>query len=99
LQHDEPGDYVVATGEVRTVRDVVARAFAAVGIDDWDPYVTSNAEFVRPTEARVLAGDATRAREVLGWKPEVSFDELVENMVQHDLAALAADPREAGHGF
>jgi GDPmannose 4,6-dehydratase len=98
LQHDEPGDYVVATGQVRTVRDFVARAFAVVGIEDWGRYVRSAAEFVRPTESRVLAGDPTRAREVLGWMPEVSFEAMVEDMVRHDLEALAAEAPEAAQG-
>jgi GDPmannose 4,6-dehydratase len=91
LQHEEPGDYVVATGQVRTVREFVARAFTVVGIADWEPYVTSAAEYVRPTESRVLAGDATRAREVLGWTPAVTFDAMVENMVRSDLEALSSE--------
>jgi GDPmannose 4,6-dehydratase len=98
LQHDEPGDYVVATGQVRTVRDFVASAFAVVGIDDWARYVTSAAEFVRPTESRVLAGDPGKARRVLGWTPEVSFDAMVEEMVLRDLAALSAEGPETARG-
>jgi GDPmannose 4,6-dehydratase len=90
LQHDEPGDYVVATGEVRAVRDFAARAFSVVGITDWERYVTSAAEFVRPTESRVLAGDAGKARRVLGWAPEVTFDAMVEEMVRADLEALTS---------
>jgi GDPmannose 4,6-dehydratase len=95
LQHDHPDDYVVATGQVRTVRDFVARAFTAVGIADWERCVTSSAENVRPTESRVLAGDATKAREVLGWAPQVTFEAMVEDMVRHDLDALARDKPEA----
>jgi GDPmannose 4,6-dehydratase len=91
LQHDEPGDYVVATGQVRTVRDFVARAFTAVGLADWERYVTSAVEYLRPTESRVLVGDAGHARRVLGWTPEVTFDAMVEDMVRSDLDALSSE--------
>lgn len=95
LQHDEPGDYVIATGQVRSVREFVARAFAAVGISDWERYVISAEELARPTDSRVLVGDAGRARRVLGWVPEVSFDEMVEDMVRADLTALSGEPQGA----
>jgi GDPmannose 4,6-dehydratase len=95
LQHDKPGDYVVATGQVRTVRDFVARAFTVAGIADWERYVNSSTENFRPTESRVLAGDATKAREVLGWRAQVTFDAMVEDMVRHDLDALTRDKPEA----
>jgi GDPmannose 4,6-dehydratase len=98
LQHDQPGDYVVATGEARSVRDFVALAFAVVGIRDWERYVRSAAENLRPTESPVLLGDSTRARQVLGWEPEVSFEVMVEGMVRHDVEALTTATREAAHG-
>jgi GDPmannose 4,6-dehydratase len=91
LQHSEPDDFVVATGQVRTVRDFVARAFAVVGVSDWERYVTSAAEYVRPTDSRVLVGDAGKARRILGWEPEVTFDAMVEDMVRKDLDALSSD--------
>jgi GDPmannose 4,6-dehydratase len=90
LQHDHPGDYVVATGQARSVREFVDRAFAAVGVSDWGRHVESAPEFVRPTESRVVVGDAGRARRVLGWAPETTFDQLVEDMVRTDLAELTS---------
>lgn len=85
LQQDEPGDYVIATGETHTIRELLDLAFARVGIDDWEPYVLSDPALYRPAEVDELVGDASRAREVLGWKPQVTFSELVRMMVDHDL--------------
>ncbi|MBM3799961.1 MAG: GDP-mannose 4,6-dehydratase [Actinobacteria bacterium] len=85
LQEDEPDDYVIATGETHTIEELVERAFAEVGISDWKKYVRQDPKFFRPAEVDLLIGDATKAREKLGWKPEVSFPELVKMMVAHDL--------------
>jgi GDPmannose 4,6-dehydratase len=90
LQQDAPDDYVVATGETHSVGDFVEAAFAEVGIEDWRRYVRQDARFLRPAEVDVLIGDASKARDVLGWKPEVSFHELVSMMVRHDLAVEAS---------
>ncbi len=85
LQQDEPDDYVVATGETHSIEQLVERAFAEVGIDDWRPYVRQDQRFYRPAEVDLLIGDATKARERLGWQPEVDFEGLVRLMVEHDL--------------
>ena len=85
LQQDEPDDFVVATGETHTVEEFVERAFAAAGIDDWRRFVRQDERFFRPAEVDLLVGDATKARERLGWKPEVDFPGLVTRMVHHDL--------------
>ena len=90
LQQDQPDDYVVATGETYEVREFVQRAFAAVGIDDWEPYVRLDPKFLRPAEVDLLVGDATKAETKLGWKREVSFQDLVERMVANDLAIEGA---------
>jgi len=100
LQHDEPGDYVVATGDARSVRDLVAAAFAHVGLD-WREHVRSDESLRRgAAELRDLVGDASKAREVLGWAPSVSFEELVRLLVDADLerlrAAAPATGRAAG---
>jgi GDPmannose 4,6-dehydratase len=87
LQAHEPDDYVIASGVGRTVRDFVATAFAAVGLD-WEHYVRVDPVLVRAAEPVALVGDATLARERLGWEPEHSFDDLVAEMVAADLAAL-----------
>jgi GDPmannose 4,6-dehydratase len=84
LQQDAPDDYVVATGESRSVRDLVEAAFAEAGLD-WRRHVELDERYLRPTEVDVLEGDATKARERLGWRPRVGFAELVRMMVAHDL--------------
>ncbi|OHV46509.1 GDP-mannose 4,6-dehydratase [Parafrankia colletiae] len=86
LQQDSPDDFVVATGETHSIRELLDVAFARVGIEDWSGYVRTDPRFFRPAEVDVLVGDASKAREVLGWKPRVGFRELVEMMVDADLA-------------
>jgi GDPmannose 4,6-dehydratase len=90
LQQDQPDDYVIATGETHSIEELVERAFAEVGIDDWHGYVRQDPKFFRPAEVDLLIGDPTKARDQLGWKPEVGFRELVSMMVQHDLRTEAA---------
>jgi GDPmannose 4,6-dehydratase len=85
LQQDEPDDYVVATGVAHSIEELVATAFAEVGIDDWRPYVRQDPRFFRPAEVDLLIGDASKARERLGWVPEVDFHGLVRLMVENDL--------------
>ena len=93
VRADEPDDYVVATGEARSVRNFAEAAFGAAGLD-WRDHVRTDESLRRgETDARVLLGDATRASERLGWRPEVTFDELVRLMVHSDVAALAAGSR------
>ncbi|MDT0275013.1 GDP-mannose 4,6-dehydratase [Blastococcus goldschmidtiae] len=84
-------DYVIATGVSHSVRDFVEAAFRAAGIDDWERHVTLDPRFVRPSDAPELVGDATRARQLLGWQSAVGFDEVVARMVQHDLALVDAE--------
>jgi GDPmannose 4,6-dehydratase len=83
-------DYVIATGVGRSVRDFLAAAFQRVGIDEWEHLVTVDPEFVRPVDPTDLTGDATRARELLGWAPTVEFDEIVGRMVDADLDAQSS---------
>ena len=90
LQQDEPDDYVVATGQTHTGQDLVTRAFAEVGIDDWERHVRQDPRFFRPAEVDLLIGDATKAKEKLGWVPEVDFPALVKMMVENDLRLEAA---------
>jgi len=86
LQQPEPDDYVIATGETRTGQELVELAFAEAGLDDWRRYVRQDPKFFRPAEVDLLIGDASKARERLGWVPEVDFPTLVKMMVEHDLA-------------
>jgi GDPmannose 4,6-dehydratase len=87
LQQDEPGDFVVATGETHSVKEFCQIAFGHAGLD-WEAYVRVDERHMRPAEVDLLIGDPTRARQVLGWKPEVSFEDLVCMMVDADLKAL-----------
>jgi GDPmannose 4,6-dehydratase len=86
LQQDEPDDYVIATGETRSIEDFVKTAFKVVGIDDWEKYVdANNPKFMRPAEVDSLIGNYSKATKVLGWKPKTSFTDLVKMMVKADL--------------
>jgi GDPmannose 4,6-dehydratase len=86
LQQDQPGDYVVATGETHSVREFCQIAFGHAGLD-WERHVKVDQRFMRPAEVDLLIGDPTRSHEVLGWKPEVSFEQLVCMMVDADIKA------------
>ncbi len=97
LQQDEPDDYVIATGETHSVRELVELAFAEAGLEDWERYVRQDPKFFRPAEVDLLIGDATKARERLGWVPEVDFPALVKMMVDHDLRIEAAKAGIASH--
>lgn len=87
LQQTTPDDYVIATNETHTVQELVEVAFNAAGLD-WKQYVKTDPAFIRPAEVDLLIGDATKAEKQLGWKPEVSFKQLVQMMVESDLARL-----------
>ncbi len=83
LQQDKPDDYVIATGESYSVRDCLDVAFSTLGLD-WQKFVELDPRYLRPTEVDHLRGDASKAREKLGWKPKVSFRELITQMVKAD---------------
>jgi GDPmannose 4,6-dehydratase len=84
----EADDFVVASGIPRSVRDFVAAAFGAAGIEDWEGRVLQDVRFMRPSDAPELYGDSTKLRETLGWAPQVSFEEMVRRMVEHDIQLL-----------
>ena len=96
LQQDEPRDYVIATGEAHTVRDLCDLAFKQVGLDYRD-FVVTDPAFIRPAEVDRLLGDASKARRELGWEPRVGFEEMVAMMVQADLERLGQGRSDAGH--
>src|SRR6188472_19547 len=85
LQQEQADDYVVATGETHSVRDLLDVAFRQVGIEDWASLVRQDPAYMRPAEVDALVGDASKAHRVLGWKPRVGFEELVAMMVEADL--------------
>ena len=84
LQQDAPGDYVVSTGKTHEVRELCRLAFGAVGLD-WEEHVVIDERFLRPAEVDLLVGDPAKAHQVLGWKPDVDFADLVEMMVKADM--------------
>ncbi|QFU93060.1 GDP-mannose 4,6-dehydratase [Amycolatopsis sp. YIM 10] len=90
LQQDEPGDYVVGTGEMHSVRDAVRIAFDHVGLD-WRDHVVINPALVRPAEVEILCADTTRVKAALGWEPSVDFAELMRMMVDSDLAQASRE--------
>ena len=91
LQHGQPDDYVIATGETHTVKEFLIEAFHLVGIDDWEKYVVFDPRYLRPSEVDLLIGDASKARDKLGWEPKVKFKELVRIMLESDMKAEGLD--------
>jgi GDPmannose 4,6-dehydratase len=89
LQQDEPGDYVVATGETHPVRELCQIAFDQVGLS-WEDHVEIDPQFMRPAEVDLLIGDPAKAKEQLGWKPQVGFEELIRMMVDAEVKALSS---------
>jgi GDPmannose 4,6-dehydratase len=89
LQADEPDDYVISTGRTHSVREFVRIAFEIAGLGSYEPYVVTDPRFVRPAEVDLLIGSPEKARLQLGWKPEVTFERLVEMMVKADMDRLA----------
>ena len=94
LQHDKPDDYVVATGETYSVRDLLQESFGHLGLD-WEKHVEIDPRYYRPAEVDLLIGDPTKARTVLGWEPKVKFKELVRMMVDADLEKLKNTEQQA----
>jgi len=90
LQQPAPDDYVVATGETHSIRALCEQAFGYVDLD-WNEYVVQDPRFMRPAEVDLLIGDPSKAREALGWEPEVTFKQLIRMMVDHDLQVLKAE--------
>jgi len=88
VRHDEPDDFVIASGTSRTVAEFVEAAFARVGISDWQDYVNTDPAYYRPTDSRHQVGDATKARRILQWRPSVSFVQMVNAMVDNDVTLM-----------
>jgi GDPmannose 4,6-dehydratase len=95
LQHDQPGDFVIGTGEAHSVRDFLDKAFGYVNLD-WHEYVEIDQRYFRPTEVDFLQADPTQARQVLGWEPRIFFCDLVKIMVDADLELLGLESPGAG---
>ena len=87
LQQDTPDDYVVATGETHAVSELLDVAFSCLDLD-WRKYTVQDEKFMRPAEVDLLVGDPSKAGRALGWEPEVTFEKLVQMMVESDLQTL-----------
>lgn len=94
LQQEKADDFVIATGVTRTVKDFCELAFSVAGLH-YEDYVKTDPRFVRPTEVDILQGDASKARKIMGWEPTRSFEQLVTEMVEHDLTLCAEEARRA----
>jgi GDPmannose 4,6-dehydratase len=94
LQQEEPEDFVLATGETHSIRELLEIAFEAVGLD-WRDHVERDPRLIRPAEVEYLCGDASKARQRLGWRPRLGFDQLIRTMVEADLAAIHASESAA----
>ena len=90
LQSETPDDYVIATGNTRTIREFCQVAFDHVGLD-WEKYVVVDERFFRPAEVNLLLGDAAKAKKELGWQPEISFEQMVRQMVDNDLELVVRE--------
>jgi len=93
LQQEKPDDYVVATGETRTVRELLDTAFQCVGLN-YEDYVVIDPRFIRPAEVQLLLGDSSKARKKLSWKPKVSFQEMIGMMVEEDMRRVKAEQNQ-----
>ena len=96
LQQDTPNDFVIATGETHTIRELLDVAFGFVGLD-WHKYVKIDPKYFRPTEVDILQGDASKAKYLLGWEPKTKFKELIELMVKYDRNALRSKLGNGGN--
>jgi GDPmannose 4,6-dehydratase len=88
LQQDEPDDYVIATGETYSVRDFLDVAFEHLGLN-WRDFVDIDAKYYRPAEVDLLVGDSSKAKKKLGWEPKIKFQDLVREMVDHEVNAIS----------
>lgn len=88
LQLDYPDDFVLASGEAHSIKEFVQEAFKIIDIENWQDYVVQNPKFIRPTEVDYLCGDASKAQKILGWKPKIKFNEIVNIMVSSDIERL-----------
>jgi len=93
LQHEKPEDFVVATGETRSVKDFVGEAFSAIGISEWEQHIKTDPRFMRPAEVNELVGNAGKAKKLLDWEPDTKFSELVKIMVEADVKLLSEGKR------
>ena len=89
MQQDNPGDYVISTGKSHSIRQFLDVAFNHIGITNWEKHIKQDERFMRPAEVDVLRGDSTKARQILNWEPETSFEKMVSIMVSNDIKLLS----------
>lgn len=88
MQHSEPDDFVLCSGETRSVREFIEEAFKVANIQDWQKYIEIDQKFIRPAEVNLLQGDYSKAKRILNWQPKITFKELVQEMVESDIKLL-----------
>ena len=88
LQQDTAEDFVISTGKTHSISQFLSHAFAEVGITGWEKYIKQDPRFMRPAEVDVLRGDSSKALAKLGWKPKVTFEDLISKMVKNDIDRL-----------
>jgi GDPmannose 4,6-dehydratase len=88
LQQETADDYVIATGETRSIKDFLNEAFLQIGISNWSSYIKQDPKFMRPAEVDVLRGDYSKAKSQLNWVPKTSFSEMVKKMVTNDIELI-----------
>jgi GDPmannose 4,6-dehydratase len=96
LQQPKPDDFVIATGETHSVRELLEEAFQYAGLDDWEKYIEIDPRYLRPAEVEVLVGDTTKAKEKLNWQPRIKFKELIKIMIDADFRRLNLVPPGEG---
>ena len=88
LQQEKPEDFVISTGKTHSLREFIEIAFSQIGIKDWEKYIKQDIKFMRPAEVDYLKGNSTKAKDVLGWSPKTTFDEMIKKMVDKDIELL-----------
>lgn len=88
MQHNEPDDFVLSSDETHSIREFIEKAFSVIGIKNWEQYIEIDQRFMRPAEVHLLQGDSSKARNILGWRPRIKFNDLVFEMVKNDIQLL-----------
>ena len=91
IKSQKAGDFIIASGETKTIREFLTEAFGIIGISDWSKYVSHDSRFLRPQDSLSLCGDITKAKNILGWQPSTSFHEMVKKMVTNDIMLLRGE--------
>ena len=91
MQQETAEDFVISTGKARSLKDFLSLSFEQIGVNNWEKYVKQDERFMRPAEVNYLKGDSTKAKDILGWTPTTSFDEMIKRMVENDINKLTTE--------